>query len=481
MGKKAIAILCAAAVLLACAVGFWLYTDHHRRTYITINGTEYLRETTELDLSGTDAPELDKLTGLSSLQRLDLRNTGITVPEYEALRQALPQCEILWSVPFQGGYADSDATSLTVQTLSEEDIRMLRYLPGLAQIDASACRDYDALLQLQEARPECAVLYDICLDGSFFPRDASALTLSSTTPQELEHLLPHFSSLESVTWQGLRSDLDELFGLAERYPQIAFSWDMDICGATVNSLSEEVDISGNTVEDLAALEALVTRMPNVRKVIMCGCGFSNEEMEALNNRHEDVLFVWTVMLGRQELRTDLTYFVPGDYSLWLTSDKWSNLRYFTELICLDMGHNSVDNCDFVAYMPKLKYLILADTRVSDLTPLTGLQELVYLEIFLTGVTDYSPILTLPNLEVLNISYTYGQIDVIAQLTWVDHIRWITTKDRALFNSQIAYMQEHLPNTLLETGFNLSSTGGEWRKTQQYRDMRDVLGRDYMEG
>ena len=79
MGKKAIAILCAAAVLLACAVGFWLYTDHHRRTYITINGTEYLRETTELDLSGTDAPELDKLTGLSSLQRLDLRNTGITV------------------------------------------------------------------------------------------------------------------------------------------------------------------------------------------------------------------------------------------------------------------------------------------------------------------------------------------------------------------------------------------------------------------
>ena len=64
---------------------------------------------------------------------------------------------------------------------------------------------------------------------------------------------------------------------------------------------------------------------------------------------------------------------------------------------------------------------------------------------------------------------------------MDHIRWITTKDRALFNSQIAYMQEHLPNTLLETGFNLSSTGGEWRKTQQYRDMRDVLGRDYMEG
>ena len=68
MGKKAIAILCAAAVLLACAIGFWLYTDHHRRTYITINGTEYLRETTELDLSGTDAPELDKLAGLSSLR-----------------------------------------------------------------------------------------------------------------------------------------------------------------------------------------------------------------------------------------------------------------------------------------------------------------------------------------------------------------------------------------------------------------------------
>lgn len=474
--KKLLIISGVVLAVLVCGI-FALYTAAH----ITINDTSYSREITRLDLSGVENPELEKIAELSGLEQLDLRDTGISVQDYEALRAALPDCAIRWSLPFQGGYCDSETGTLTVNTLSDEDLAALAYLPNLTEINAMDCRDYEPLLSLRQSRPDLKISYLVELGGSTFSPEVSSLTLESITAAELEYFLPHLPNLTSVTLTGTQTDSLGLLELMESNPGLSISWDLEICGVTVNSLAEEVDLSDREVEDLAALEKLVSRMPNMKKVIMCHCGFTNPEMEALNNRHEDILFVWTVTVKRMEFRTDITYFMPYEYNLWPGTADVENLRYFTELVCLDLGHHFINHCDFVAYMPKLKYLILADTQVSDLTPLTGLQDLVYLEIFMSGVTDYSPILTLPNLEVLNISYTRGQPEVIAQLTWVDHIRWVTNEEFALPQSQIAWLQEQLPNTLLETGIMLSSTGGEWRKTQQYRDMRDILGRGYMIG
>jgi pyruvate,orthophosphate dikinase len=67
----------------------------------------------------------------------------------------------------------------------------------------------------------------------------------------------------------------------------------------------------------------------------------------------------------------------------------------------------IKNCDFVAFMPHLKYLILADTKVTDLTPLTGLKELAFLELFMLDIKDYAPLESLTGLEDLNLYYTFG--------------------------------------------------------------------------
>lgn len=467
----------AAILILGIALGLW----HYSATHISINGTAYPRSTTELDLNGVSGPELERIAELTGLEKLDIRDTGVTIPEYEALRAALPCCEIQWSLPFQGGYLDSGTQIVTVSTLTEEDIGLLAYLSELTCINAAGCRDYQQLLILQQRYPDCEVTYDVTIQGSDYSRDTRELTFGSISADELDSFIPHFPELSAITLTDLQTDSGPLLDLSEKHPDIAISWDMEICGVTVNSLAAEIDFSDIRIEDLDALEAAVIRLPRLEKVVMCGCGISNEEMDALNRRHEDIQFVWAVTIRGVTLRTDITQLMPYQYDLWPTTAEAADFRYFTELECLDLGHHHITNCDFVAYMPHMKYLLLGDTRITDLTPLTGLEDIIYLEIFLTGVTDYTPLLTLTNLEDLNLCYTKGQVEVIGQLTWVDYIRWITTDERRLTNAEQEYLRECLPDTLLELGTHQSSTGGEWRKTQNYYDMRDILGMHYMYG
>ena len=307
---------------------------------------------------------------------------------------------------------------------------------------------------------------------------------SSAAMLELAEKLPLFPDLTRVELIGAQPDDDALFALMEAHPQVAISWELDICGVSVDPLATEVDISGVKVEDLEALEALeasVLRLPNLQKVIMCGCGISNEEMDALNRRHEDIQFVWSITVRGVTLRTDITELMPYKYNLWPNTREAQVFRYLTELECLDLGHHNIYNCDFVAYMPKLKYLLLGDTQISDLTPLENLTELIYLELFLTEVTDYTPLLDLKNLQDLNLCYTMGDPEVVAQLTWVKYIRWITAEWGIHTKEEKAMLQNALPDTMLEFGIGLSSTGGMWRKTQNYFDMRDILGMGYMTG
>lgn len=470
----------AALLILVLVAGVFVGIQYYQSLHITIHGNTYERSITQLDLKGIENPELNLICQLNSLESLDIRDTGITVQDHDTLQAALPECEILWSVPFQGGWLDSNVREITIETLSEEDVALLDYLPELETVNAGTCRDYAQLVLLQERRPECQINWQVFLQDEGYDLGTRELTFADISADELAAALPYLTCLETVTLTQVQTDVSGLLELMSQYPDVTFIWDTELLGVSVNSLAAEIDFSGILIEDLESLEAIITRLPKLETVTMCGCGISNEEMEALNLRHENIKFIWEVTIRNVTLRTDITYFMPYQYRLKLTDEDAYNLRYFTDLVCLDLGHYSITNCDFVACMPHLKYLLLADTRITDLSPLEGLEELVYLEIFMTDVTDYTPLLTLPNLECLNLCYTAGQVEVIAQLTWVDYIRWIAfTKDVSAEERE--YLKECLPDTLLELGGGGSSTGGNWRTQQHYYDMRDLLGMSYMTG
>ena len=511
--KKKVYLRIALAILILALGLFWFFTSH-----IFVGGKWFSR--------------LDKI--------LDVTEIPLSAQDYENLRAELPDTLVLWKPPFQGQFLPADTQEIAVTSLSDADVEALDYFENLTTVDGTGCADYPQLAALTLRRPEVKVLYSIggfdqdtqaaevedadpafvrqlldCLpklnsvfltgelppmeeitalsaeypghviayEASFFGRTiaptetALDLTGESVTVEEIAAALPYLPNLTTLSLFETGLTQTDIAPLAEAFPDVTFHFDFAIGETTVRTNAEEIDISGIPITP-EEIESQLHWFPNATKIIMVDCGISNEEMDALNRRHEDILFVWSVSLnGRVTVRTDITGFITFKMGLkYFFEGDLDNLRYCTELVALDLGHQKITTCDFVAFMPKLRYLVLADTPISDLTPLEGLTNLEFLEIFLSKVQDYTPLVSLTNLKDLNLAWTYGDYKIIGQMPWLERCWW-----GGMWHNwdERAYLTEHCPDTKFEFDDG-ESTGSGWRTGYLYYEMRDALGMFYME-
>ena len=535
--KKRILIVLLSLILLVLAVG----TPYLIHNYLFINGTIYPKDLETLDLSGAPVSDLDRFSGFTQLKQLDLRNTQLTVDAYETLQKQLPGCEIQWLLPFQGNYLPLDTTTLSISGNTKDEMALLAYLPQLKTVDATACQDYDTLLQLQAMYPNCTVLYQLELEGTVLAQDAvtadlpnasgesvekalaylpkltevnalgcqdydkllqlqaaypqcrihytvmcnesqwtedtDIMNLHTATAEDLAAVLPYLPALQEVTVEDPMADPDGMLALQEAYPNIRFTYYFTLLEKTVCNRDTALDFSGIPLENTQKLEAALPHFLNLEKVDMCGCGIADEEMSALNGRHPGTLFVWEIYFGRKSVRTDATYFMPYQLDYEVTDKDADKLKYLTELLCIDLGHMPITRSDFLQYMPKMKYLLLGVTKISDISGCVNMPDLIYAEFFMSKVKDFSPLLECKKLVDLNVSYTKAENPlVLCQMTQLENLWYRGMYDKGVERQ----IRDALPNTkMIFTGG--SSTDEGWRHLQNYYDMRDLLGMWYMEG
>jgi hypothetical protein len=374
-----------------------------------------------------------------------------------------------------------DTEELTLETFSAEDLEALDFFTALKVVSADACAEYRLLQELRSRRPELQVSYTVPVLGTDYAWDTVGLVLPGDDPAALMEILPCLTELETVELTAPLAPAEELIQLREALPQVTFSWNLELGGIQVNDRTEKLDLTGipMTVEEM---DAVLPYLLSLTYVDMTDCGISNEEMDALNRRYEDIKIVWTVVVGKScRVRTDATFFVSHVYDFYPVGDDLHNLRYCTDMVAIDLGHRGITNCDFCAFMPKLKYLILAETQVRDLTPLTGLTELVYLEMFIMYVEDYTPLLTLTGLEDLNLCYTEADVETIAQMTWLKNLWWSNVEERMLTQAQQQLLRDSIPGCNFMFTPCRSSTGEGWRELPNYYAQRDAIGMHYMKG
>ena len=498
MSKKTkIIIICIATVLLIASIAVCLILNHQQKlaaeeaerlriyheTYVVMDGTEYLRSSTELDLSNRQITEVEKLQELTRLQQLNLRGTGITIEQYDMLAAALPDCEILWSVPFQGAYCDNTSQELVLETLSIEDIAVLSYLPELVRVKADTCRDYDELFLMMEQYPHLTVSCSVPIGDLIVDHTEESITITDPDIDALITNLKYLPNLTAVTLEGKLPETDFLLLLKETYPNIKFLWNFTVCGVETNSLAEFIDLSKIQMEDTEELEAALPCFYNLTKVDMIDCGLSHEDMDALNKRHPGTLFVWKVKVSGVYLRTDAKYFMPWKHRLSKVNNLY-NLRYCTEMEVLDFGHKGIHDVSYIEYMPKLRFLLLLECT-PDLEIVGNCITLEYLELCDSSLTDFWPLTNLTNLKDLNLSYTpflgnhrfgkFGDITPLMQMTWLDRL-WMTYS--RIGDEARAEMRAALPATEL-LFISDSSTDRGWRNSPQYYEQRDILEMWYM--
>ena len=510
--KLKIILLTVLALLLCAAAGVVWY----RNTHIFIGDHAYL----------------------AKAESLDLRGTGISIGEYDALTEALPDCDITWQIPFQGSlYAEEtpkiafssitreeadvlhyftgltgidatgcqdypllmeikaehpeavlmydvpidgndwhhDSTALSVASLSDEDIDLIQYLPDLEAVDASACTDLDQLKKLQETYPHLHLSYSVPVCGVSYDRFTTELTLTNADPVDLMEKLYHMPQMASVSITEPVGSAEDLLALVEAYPNVQFYWTKEVLNVNVTSEDVEVDLSGTEPESLEAIAAEMAYFPAVEKLILCDLPYDHETMAAFREQmRSEYKVVWNIVICELEVRTDDIYYMPSKFNHTVTEDEAYLLKYMEDLICIDVGHRGLTTCEWAAYMPNLQYLVIADTQIADISPLANHDKLVFLELFITKVTDYSPLLTCTALEDLNICYTDGDPEPLKQMTWLKRLWWA---EAPVTEEE---MREYLPDTEFMFYRN-SSTGSGWRQGQRYYEMRDILGMHYMWG
>lgn len=474
--KRKLVLLILLALL--AAGGFFGY-EYYRGTYLATSHGVYRLDATILDLSGMEDADLEQISKLTNLKKLDLRDTGLTVAEYENLQKALPECKILWQVPIQGQYLELDATDLNIASLTREELASLRYLPDLKHISAEDCTDLDMLMELKTAYPDMQVDYLVTIGKKTVSGDTEELSGCDAPVSELMEKLQYLPKLKEMSLAIAQPDNQEVYGLAQAYPDVRIRWNVEVCGRRFTSLIRELDFSGTQVENVADVENALKYFPNLERVIMCDCGVSSEEMDALWKRNPEIRFVWSVKIANRMVRTDVTTFMPYQYGIARLRNKDAQeMKYLVDVMCMDLGHMGITDLSFLRYMPNLEYLIVADCGVTDISPMEGLTKLKYLEAFKNSIRDISVLATCTSLRDLNICY--NKIRDFSPLYELEHIEHLWIMDNYVNNYTRDILEEKFPDaTIMYHTF--SSTGNGWRQIPGYYEQRDLLGMWYMTG
>lgn len=469
---------------------------------------------------------------------LNLRGKEVTVEEFEQIREKLPRCDIYWDVPLSSGSQPENLQILKLDKLTDEDVKAIGYFDDLMLVEAETCTDYAQLQKLRETYPDLVVIYNVIIGGNSYPYDATEVVLTSLTDEDiaLVQYLPNLKSIQAgqcddyakveqlkaaypeltvsttvtiagqeydgetteMTVTGLTEedavylkylpklkslhlvdpavDIQKIQAMQSELPDAAITWEVTISGKTLRCDATEVEIADVQV-DADQLKNALSYLPDLEMVFLNQCTVDNDAMAALRDEvRADYKLVWTVQCGSITVRTDATYFHPIQQYVWYFFDEdAANLVYCEDMICVDLGHMSIHHVQWLKGMPKLKYLILAHTQVSDLSGIENCKELVFLEVDWSIVKDFTPLLQCTALEDLNIGNTYADVTPLTQMTWLKHL-WCVGRGEAAASVLNEALAEH--GTMIF--FRAEHTvGGIWRQLPNYYAMRDVLGMPYM--
>ena len=288
MKNKVVTVLVVIALVLVLLVGGALGFIWYRDNHIFVEGEAYP----------------------ISARTLDLREEDISFDHYEQVHSQLPDCWILWNVPFQGGKYSSDSETLRVSSLTEEDVELLvTYFPELKKLDASQCRDYLNLELYKAQKPDCDVVYEVSVGSKSFAPDTTELVLENGD-YDLTVLMENLVYLPKVTSIQLKMPeltLAQIEELKAAYEGIAVTCTVELLGQEYDTETTELDLSALASEDVAAVAEKLAMLPNLTAVeLMNADGVSQltkADVKALKTAAPNAVFHYTFDFYGETLST----------------------------------------------------------------------------------------------------------------------------------------------------------------------------------
>lgn len=289
MKKKLVTVLLVIVVVLslvvAGAIGFLWYRDNH----IFVEGKAY------------------SIHAVS----LDLREEDISFDHYDALHSQLPNCEILWNVPFQGTKYSNDTQSIRITTLTDADIGvLLEYFPNLTSLDASQCQEYEMLESFRDKKPDCEIMYQVSLGGKSYDPDTTELVLENGDYDfsVLLENLPHLPQVRTIRLKKPELTLAQIEELKTAYEAIEVTCTVEILGREYDTQTTELDLSALTSDGVAEVTEKLAMLPQLAQVELVNAEgtsqLTKEEVKSLMEAAPQVLFHYVFDFFGETISTD---------------------------------------------------------------------------------------------------------------------------------------------------------------------------------
>lgn len=283
--KKVLLWILIILLLATSALGAWCW---YQETHIFVEDAVYAKNAEALDLRGTD----------------------ISRAHFDTVHAQLPDCDILWDVPFQGKALSSDTAAIALETLTEEDIALLRYFPNLNTVDALGCSEYALLERLVQVYPNVEVVYEVSVGSARFAPDTTDLTLKhgDFDFDILTQNLPYLPLVRSIHFEQTELSLEQLSALEAAVPEINVTYSVNMAGQVYDTDAAEADLSAITADEIDSVLARLEMLPGITTVqLMKEDGTSNlslTDVQKLQEARPEIRFLYSFDFFGQTLSTE---------------------------------------------------------------------------------------------------------------------------------------------------------------------------------
>ena len=290
----------------------------------------------------------------------------------------------------------------------------------------------------------------------------------------------YFTNLKIVDFGNQKIDDDILKQLIDENPKIEFRYRIYIENKSYSSLISHLDLAKSKIKDYDELIKKMELLPNLKSADFSNSNLSNEQLGHLRELFPDMEIHWIVHLGRWSVKTDAVSFsvliYAYDYKR-MTSKDIEVLKYCTKLQALDLGHQAITDISVIGeYLKDLRILILADNRISDITPIKKLKHLHYLELFINPISDITPLNDLKGLVDVNFCYCWNINDysTLKNLPNLERVWLVGTRINGKVVNELRSIH---PNAqIVNTG--AGSTNSGWRTHERYYEMIKMYRNPY---
>lgn len=422
------------------------------------------------DLTQTD---VDKLADFPKLKVLD----GRGCKEYALMQSAqekYPNIKVLYQVEVDGQILDQDTESVEVPNLDAQQVEELAHLPKLNFLDACGVADMDFLRSVQKAHPEWKMIYNYRLDNKRLDGHSTEVTVEILNAEETRDVLSALGLVKVLRLEDPRMTLEEIQALQAEYPDIEIHWTWKIGRQLFMEDSTEVELRGMTLSGVAEAKEIAAKFPNLQRLALIDCGLDNDTLAAYRDEvREQYKVVWKVYLGdKSTAMSDTTYFSPTQQNdRYFLDGAAKNLKYLEDCEAVDMGEQqNLTDCTWVASMPKLKYLILQHTKVTNISALAGCKELAFLELDLYNqqIESLAPLKECTKLTDLNLGCSLADAKPLTEMTWLKNLWWTACAADARPGLEAALKE----TTIKYPAATTESEG--WQETEGYANMKAAL-------